>query len=96
MRAAVEAGAGLAVLSRLVAEAALKAGALVASPLVLPRRRFFRLRHKQRYESLAARAFIAAADNFRGESIQPIPSSGGSSARLAISNSGAPGRRSRR
>jgi DNA-binding transcriptional LysR family regulator len=96
VRAAVEAGAGLAVLSRLVAEAALKAGALVASPLVLPRRRFFRLRHKQRYESLAARAFIAAADNLRGESIQPIPSSGGSSARLAISNSGAPGRRSRR
>ncbi len=61
VRAAVEAGAGLAVLSRLVAAASLKAGALVASPFVLPRRRFFRLRHKQRYELLAAHAFAAAA-----------------------------------
>ena len=40
VRAAVEAGAGLAVMSRLVAAASLNAGALVASPLVLPRRRY--------------------------------------------------------
>ena len=95
VRAAVEAGAGLAVLSRLVAGAALKAGALVASPLVLPRRRFYRLRHKERYESLAARAFVATAEKFSSETFQPIPSSGGNSERLRISNSGAPGRRSR-
>ena len=30
---------------------------LAAAPLVLPRRRFFVLRHRQRYESQAARAF---------------------------------------
>jgi len=67
VRAAVEAGAGLAVLSRLVADAALKSGALVASPLVLPRRRFYRLRHRERYESLAARAFAATAERFGRE-----------------------------
>jgi DNA-binding transcriptional LysR family regulator len=55
--AAVAAGAGLAVMSRLVVDAAIKAGDLAAAPLVLPRRRFFVLRHRQRYESQAARAF---------------------------------------
>ena len=64
VRAAVEAGAGLAVMSRLVVAAALKTGALVASPLVLPRRHFYQLRHKERYESVAARAFATAAQNF--------------------------------
>jgi DNA-binding transcriptional LysR family regulator len=64
IRAAVEAGAGLAVMSRLVVEASLKTGALIASPLALPPRRFFALRHKQRYESLAARAFAEMAANF--------------------------------
>ena len=57
--AAVEAGAGLAVMSRLVVDASIKAGELAASPLALPRRRFFLLRHQQRYESQAARAFSA-------------------------------------
>ena len=55
--AAVAAGAGLAVMSRLVVDAAIKAGELAAAPLALPRRRFFVLRHRQRYESQAARAF---------------------------------------
>ena len=55
--AAVAAGAGLAVMSRLVVDASIKAGELAASPLALPRRRFFVLRHRQRYESQAARAF---------------------------------------
>jgi DNA-binding transcriptional LysR family regulator len=55
--AAVAAGAGLAVMSRLVIDAAIKAGELAAAPLALPRRRFFLLRHRQRYESQAARAF---------------------------------------
>ena len=55
--AAVAAGAGLAVMSRLVVDASIKAGELAAAPLALPRRRFFLLRHRQRYESQAARAF---------------------------------------
>ena len=55
--AAVAAGAGLAVMSRLVVDASIKAGELAAAPLALPRRRFFVLRHRQRYESQAARAF---------------------------------------
>ena len=59
IRAAVEAGAGFAVMSRLVVSASIKAGTLAAAPLVLPRRRFFLLRHKERYESQAARTFAA-------------------------------------
>ncbi len=55
--AAVAAGAGLAVMSRLVVDASIKAGELAAAPLALPRRRFFVLRHRQRYEYRAARAF---------------------------------------
>jgi DNA-binding transcriptional LysR family regulator len=55
--AAVAAGAGLAVMSRLVVDAAIKAGELAAAPLALPRRRFLALRHRQRYVSQAARAF---------------------------------------
>jgi DNA-binding transcriptional LysR family regulator len=57
--AAVAAGAGLAVMSRLVVDASIKSGALAAAPLALPRRRFFALRHRQRYEPQAARAFSA-------------------------------------
>jgi len=57
IRAAVEAGAGIAVMSRLVVSASLKAGALIAAPLALPRRGFFQLRHKERHESKAAQAF---------------------------------------
>jgi len=55
--AAVAAGAGLAVMSRLVVDASIKAGDLAAAPLALPCRRFLLLRHRQRYESQAARAF---------------------------------------
>jgi DNA-binding transcriptional LysR family regulator len=57
--AAVAAGAGLAVMSRLVVDASIKAGELVAAPLALPRRRFLVLRHRQRYESQAACAFFS-------------------------------------
>ncbi len=66
IRAAVEAGAGLAVMSRLVVGASIKAGTLIASPLALPRRRFFLLRHKERYESQAARAFAGMVVGHRG------------------------------
>jgi DNA-binding transcriptional LysR family regulator len=64
IRSAVEAGAGLAIMSRLVVDASIKAGSLIASPLTLPRRQFFLLRHKERYESQASRAFARLAQNF--------------------------------
>ena len=64
IRAAVEAGAGLAIMSRLVVGASIKAGSLIASPLALPRRCFFLLRHKQRYESRASRAFLGVIESY--------------------------------
>jgi DNA-binding transcriptional LysR family regulator len=76
IRAAVEAGAGLAVMSRLVVSASIKAGSLIASPLTLPRRRFFLLRHKERYESQAALAFVRTIENYdegAGESLPVTP-----------------------
>jgi DNA-binding transcriptional LysR family regulator len=51
-------------MSRLVVSASIKAGSLIASPLALPRRRFFLLRHKERYETLAARAFVRMIESF--------------------------------
>ncbi|CAN7421228.1 LysR family transcriptional regulator [Aminobacter sp. LjRoot7] len=59
VRAAVEAGAGVAIMSRLVAHASLKAGTLVAIDFALPKRSFFVLRHKERYATRAAREFLA-------------------------------------
>lgn len=58
VRAAVEAGAGLAIMSQLVADSSLRSGALVALPLQLAKRRFYSVRHKQRYLSLAARSLL--------------------------------------
>lgn len=72
IRSAVEAGAGLAVMSRLVVSASIKAGALIASPLVLPRRRFFLLRHKERYESQASRAFVRTIDSCDERSVVSV------------------------
>ncbi|APH54799.1 Transcriptional regulator, LysR family [Granulibacter bethesdensis] len=57
VRGAVEAGAGVAMLSRLVVERALTEGDLIELPLVLPDRSFHALRHKERYRSRAADAF---------------------------------------
>ena len=57
VRSAVEAGAGATVLSLLVAGTALKAGTLVATFCVLPRRRFIALCHRERRPSHAGRAF---------------------------------------
>jgi len=56
VRTAVEAGAGVAVLSRLVVARALAAGDLVELPLGLPDRPFHALRHKERYRTRAADA----------------------------------------
>ncbi|AHJ66031.1 LysR family transcriptional regulator [Granulibacter bethesdensis] len=57
VRSAVEAGAGVAMLSRLVVERALMRGDLIELPLVLPDRSFHALRHKERSRSRAADAF---------------------------------------
>lgn len=55
--AAIEAGAGAAVVSRLVAERALLSGSLAAVDIDLPTRSFSVLRHKQRYVTRASEAF---------------------------------------
>ena len=59
LRTAVEAGAGLAVMSSLVARASIKAGALVQLPFSLPKRPFYVLSHRQLYTSRAAKALLA-------------------------------------
>lgn len=61
VRSAVEAGAGAAVLSRLVVAASLSAGSLVAVPATLPSRRFCALRRRERHVTQAQRAFLALA-----------------------------------
>ena len=55
--AAVEAGAGVTIVSRLVAERALKAGSLIPVTADLPRRNFSVLRHKERYVTQVSAAF---------------------------------------
>ena len=62
VRAAVEAGAGVAALSRLAVAKALKAGTLAAFPLALPKRRFFAVRHRERHVSAAEREFMRLID----------------------------------
>ena len=56
VRTAVEAGAGVAVLSALVVDGAIRAGDLRELPLDLPARAFHALRHKERYRTRAADA----------------------------------------
>lgn len=59
VRAAVEAGAGATVISRLVVAASLQAGTLILVDAAVPRRGFLALRHKERYVGKAAQAFHA-------------------------------------
>ncbi|MFG1357897.1 LysR substrate-binding domain-containing protein [Xanthobacter pseudotagetidis] len=61
---AVAAGAGATVISELAAAAGLAAGALRLIPLTFPQRRFFVLRHADRYQSKAEQALLALV---RGE-----------------------------
>ncbi|MGC9369009.1 MAG: LysR family transcriptional regulator [Paracoccaceae bacterium] len=61
VRAAVGAGGGATILSRLVVEASLAAGELVRLPFPPLPRDFRLLRHRDRYETRAARAFSALA-----------------------------------
>ncbi|MGJ4940902.1 LysR family transcriptional regulator [Bradyrhizobium sp. HKCCYLS1011] len=58
VRGAVEAGAGVTVISRLVVIRALKAGLLAVADLPLPRRHFFSLRHKEHHQTQAMREFL--------------------------------------
>ncbi len=58
---AVIAGAGATVISDLVAAAGLAAGTLVRLPYALPPRRFYAVRHADRYQSRAAAALLALA-----------------------------------
>lgn len=59
VRSAVEAGAGVTVMSRLVVAQAIAAGALVEVPLGIPKRGFYLLRHRERYVSRASTEFQA-------------------------------------
>jgi DNA-binding transcriptional LysR family regulator len=68
VRAAVEAGGGVAALSWLVVGPAVQAGRLHALPVDLGRRLFFGLRHKERYRTKAAEAFLELiAEDAKGE-----------------------------
>lgn len=59
VRAAVEAGIGATAISELAVESSLKAGTLVRVGFKLPRRVFHAVRHRHRYHSRAAQAFMA-------------------------------------
>lgn len=59
VRAAVEAGSGVTVISRRVAESAVRAGAVILVDWPIPARPFTVLRHKERYATRAADAFLA-------------------------------------
>lgn len=72
VRTAVEAGAGIAALSSLVVAPALLAGTLHAASEVPESRFFYGLRHKERYRSPAADAFVEMIDLAnRGHGPQP-------------------------
>jgi DNA-binding transcriptional LysR family regulator len=58
VRGAVEAGAGVTVLSRLVVMRAVKAGMLAIANVNLPKRHFFSLRHREHHQTQAAREFL--------------------------------------
>lgn len=58
VRTAVEVGAGVTVLSKLVATNALKARNLIAVDYPIPRRQFFMLRHKEHHVTAAEREFV--------------------------------------
>lgn len=61
VRGAVEAGAGVTVISRLVVIRALKAGLLAVANVTLPKRHFYSLRHREHHQTQAAREFLRMA-----------------------------------
>ncbi len=58
VRAAVEAGIGATAISELAAESGLKSGSLVRAEFKFPQRIFHAVRHRHRYHSRAAKAFM--------------------------------------
>lgn len=66
VRTAIEAGAGVGVLSSLVVAPAIKAGTLYAGPIEFGPRAFFGLRHKERYRTKAADALLDLIGSQRG------------------------------
>ncbi|WP_257167661.1 LysR family transcriptional regulator [Bradyrhizobium sp. SRS-191] len=66
VRGAVEAGAGVTVLSRLVVMRAVKAGLLAVANLELPKRQFYSLRHREHHQTQAAREFLRMVGESRG------------------------------
>lgn len=66
VRTAVEAGAGVAVLSALVVAPAIDAGTLHAAPIQFAVRPFHGLRHKERYRAKAADALLDLLSSYAG------------------------------
>lgn len=66
VRAAVEAGAGVSIMSKLVAASALQSGRIIATGIPIPSRHFFMLRHKERYQTAAEREFVKLVDSAVG------------------------------
>lgn len=58
IRAAVEAGSGVTVISRRVVDSAIRAGTMALIDLPMPSRRFIALNHRERYMTRAAQAFL--------------------------------------
>jgi DNA-binding transcriptional LysR family regulator len=58
VRSAVEAGAGVTVISRLVVARALKASTLAIAAIAFPPRQFYSLRHREHHQTQAAREFL--------------------------------------
>jgi DNA-binding transcriptional LysR family regulator len=64
VRAAVEDGAGAAVLSKLVVAASIEAGSLIDLNFILPKRQFFALHHRDRSITQAERELFKLVDAF--------------------------------
>jgi DNA-binding transcriptional LysR family regulator len=78
VRAAVEAGAGATVISRLVVAGSLKAKSLALVDVRMSRRQFFVLRHKERYITHAEREFyslVRSRSRAGSPSGPPVPGS---------------------
>lgn len=65
VRVAVEAGAGVTAISRLVVANSLRAGTLISLHTPLPKRSFFSLRHKERCATKAVEALVALVPGAR-------------------------------
>ena len=75
VRAAVEDGAGAAVLSKLVVAASIEAGSLIDLNFVLPKRQFFALHHKERSITQAERELLKLVDELSRPAAHRTPGS---------------------